>query len=317
MSKQPVIRTCLIGFGNVGQGLYLRAENKNSHLRAIKFNRNFELVAIVDPAINEQLPGLPKVRCSKSIEEIQDVNADLVIIAAPTNTHLDICRESVIFLNPKAMLIEKPVGLILEECNAIKKCLQHIPTILVNYQRNYDRIILQQLTDVIGSGYSKGVVYYSNGAINNASHGLALLISVFGRPINVFNLSSSKKERPSGIDVDFVVEFKETKITFIATEEKHYSIFRIELFGPKGAWLYDAGLERSETRTRVDDPIYVGRFSLKKNSTITSIPDTESFNHVYDYLEKRIRGDSNLESHLGASLELAYEVHEVIEKAQK
>ena len=314
---KPVVRTCLIGFGNVGQGLYLRAENKNSHLCAINANKNFELVAIVDPAINNQLPGLSDVRCSKSVKGIQGVNVDLVVIASPTNTHLDICRESVNFLNPRAILIEKPVGLMLEECNEIKMCLQQIPTILVNYQRNYNRKILQQLTDIIGSGYSKGVVYYSNGAINNASHGLALFISILGKPTKVFNLSNSKKERFSGTDMDFVVEFKESRISFIAIEEKHYSTFRIELFGPKGSWLYDASLERSELRTRVDDPIYVGRFSLTKNSTITPIPDTESFNHVYDYLEKRIRGDSDLEPYLGASLELAYKVHEVIEKAQK
>ena len=94
-------------------------------------------------------------------------------------------------------------------------------------------------------------------------------------------------------------------------------MFRIELFGPEGSWLYDAGLERSEMKTRVEDPIYVGRFSLTQNPTITSIPETESFTHVYNYLEKRIRGDSDVESNLGASLDLAYEVHQVIEKAQK
>jgi ssDNA-specific exonuclease RecJ len=94
-------------------------------------------------------------------------------------------------------------------------------------------------------------------------------------------------------------------------------MFRIELFGPKGSWLYDAGLERSEIRARVEDPIYVGRFSLTENSTITSIPDTESFTHVYKYLEKRIRRDSDIEPNLGASLDLAYEVHQVIEKVQK
>jgi hypothetical protein len=113
------------------------------------------------------------------------------------------------------------------------------------------------------------------------------------------------------------VEFGETRISFIATEEKNYSMFRIELFGPEGSWIYDAGLERSEKRVRIEDPIYVGRFSLTENFTITSIPDTESFTHVYNYLEKRIRGDSDVELNLGAGLDLAYEVHRVIEMAQK
>ena len=127
-------------------------------------------------------------------------------------------------------------------------------------------------------------------------------------PIDSFRKFSEK-------NLDFVVEFGETRIFFIATEEKDYSMFRIELFGPKGSWIYDAGLERSEMRVRAEDPIYVGRFSLTENSTITSIPDTESFTHVYNYLEKRLRGDSDVEPNLGAGLDLAYEVHRVIEKA--
>ena len=317
MSKSSSIKTCIIGFGNVGQGSYLKTVTKNSHLRSIQANDNFNLVAVVDPDVKNAGINMPKVRFTKTIEEVQDINVDLVVIASPTSTHLETCLQVVNHLKPSAILIEKPVGLTLIECKEIMKCLQEIPTVLVNYQRNYNQKILQQVADTIRFGYSKGVVYYSNGAINNASHGLALLISVLGSPTNVFKLSSTTKEHPSDMNLDFVVEFGETRISFIATEEKNYSMFRIELFGPEGSWLYDAGLERSEIKTRVEDPIYVGRFSLTQNSTITSIPETESFTHVYNYLEKRIRGDSDVESNLGASLDLAYEVHQVIEKAQK
>ena len=317
MPKSSIIKTCLIGFGNVGQGLYLKTVTKNSHLRSIQTNDNFDLVAVVDPDIKNTGITMPEVRFTKTIEEVQNLYVDLAVIACPTSTHLETCSQLVKYLKPSAILIEKPVGLTLMECKEIMKYLQEIPTVVVNYQRNYNQNILQQVADTISFGYSKGVVYYSNGAINNASHGLALLISVLGSPTNVFKLSNATKEHPSDMNLDFVVEFGETRISFIATEEKDYSMFRIELFGPKGSWLYDAGLERSEMKSRVEDPIYVGRFSLTQNSTITSIPETESFTHVYNYLEKRIRGDSDLEPNSGASLDLAYEVHQVIEKAQK
>jgi len=317
MPKNTNIKTCLIGFGNVGQGLYLKTVTKNSHLRSIQANESFDLVAVVDPDIKNIGINMPEVRFAKTIKEVQNLYVDLAVIACPTSTHLETCSQLVKHLNPSAILIEKPVGLTLMECKEIMKCLQEIPTVVVNYQRNYNQNILQQVAHTISFGYSKGVVYYSNGAINNASHGLALLISVLGSPTNVFKLSSATKERPSDMNLDFVVEFGETRISFIATQENDYSMFRIELFGPKGSWLYDAGLERSEMKTRVEDPIYVGRFSLTQNSTITSIPETESFTHVYNYLEKRIRGDSDVEPTSGASLDLAYEVHQVIEKAQK
>ena len=317
MSKSYSIKTCLIGFGNVGQGLYLKTVTKNSHLGSIQANDNFNLVAVVDPDVKNVGINMPEVRFTKTIKEVHDMNLDLVVIASPTSTHLETCFQVVNHLKPSAILLEKPVGLTLVESKEIIKCFHEIPTVAVNYQRNYNPKVIQQVTDTIGLGYSKGVVYYSNGAINNASHGLALLISVLGSPTNTFRASHTTKDHPSEINLDFVVEFGETRIVFIATEEKDYSMFRIELFGPKGSWIYDAGLERSEMRVRIEDPIYVGRFSLTENSTITSIPDTESFTHVYDYLEKRIRGDSDVEPNLGAGLDLAYEVHQVIEKAQK
>ena len=317
MLQTSVIKTCLIGFGNVGQGLYLKTVTKNSHLGSIQANDNFNLVAVVDPDVKNVGVNMPEVRFTKTIKEVKDIDLDFVVIASPTSTHLETCLQIVNHLKPSAILIEKPVGLTLVESKEIIKCFHEIPKVAVNYQRNYNPKIVQQVTDTIGLGYSKGVVYYSNGAINNASHGLALLISVLGSPKNTFRAPKASKDNPSEINLDFVVEFGETRIFFIATEEKDYSMFRIELFGPKGSWIYDAGLERSEMRVRAEDPIYVGRFSLAENSTITSIPDTESFTHVYNYLEKRIRGESDVEPNLGAGLDLAYEVHQVIEKAQK
>lgn len=317
MPQSSVIKTCLIGFGNVGQGSYLKTATKNSHLRSIQANENFDLVAVVEPEVKNIGINMTEVRFTKTIKEVQDINVDLVVIASPTSTHLETCLQLINHLKPSAILIEKPVGLTLAECKEIMKSLQKIPTVAVNYQRNFDQKIVQQVTETIGSGYSKGVVYYSNGAINNASHGLALLISVLGSPTKVVRSSYATKENVSDINLDFVVEFGKTRMFFIATEEKDYSMFRIELFGPKSSWFYDASLGRSETRVRIEDPIYVGRFSLSEHSRFTSIPDTESFTNVYNYLEKRIRGNSDIEPNLGAGLDLAYEVHRAIEMAQK
>lgn len=317
MHNSHSIRTCLIGFGNVGRGLYLRNASKNSHLRSIQANKKFSLVAVVDPNINGREIDTPDVVFTQSIKEVQHLNADLVIVASPTSTHLETCLEIEKYLKPSAILIEKPAGLSLAECQEIPKCLKEIPIVAVNYQRNYDEKIVRQISDTIRFGYTKGSVYYSNGAINNASHGLALLILTLGSPTNVFKSTNARNENLSDMNLDFVVDFGETRVFFIATEESNYSMFRLELYGPKGSWLYDAGLERSEMRSRIDDPVYLGRSSLTQNSIITSIPDTESFTHVYNYLEKRFRGELETNAQLGAGLDLALEVHEIIEKARK
>lgn len=311
------IKTCLIGFGNVGQGLYLKSMTNNSHLRSIQANKNLDLVAVIDPIIENINVDISGVRFAKTIQEIGDLDIELVVVACPTSTHLETCSEIIKYLQPTAILIEKPVGLSLDECKKIIKLLDNIPTVAINYQRNYNDKLVKQFTDTISSGYSKGVVYYSNGAINNASHALAFLISGLGKPDNVSQLSNPSRLLSNDMNLDFVVEFGQAKIFFIATEEQVYSMFRLELYGPKGSWLYDAGLERSEMRSRIEDPVYLGRFSLTQNSIITSIPDTESFTHVYNYLEKRLRGELETSTHVGAGLDLALEVHEIIEKARK
>ncbi len=316
MIDSKKIPTCLIGFGNAGQGEYLREKIGNSHFDSIRKNEQLKLLGVVDPRFAGVQLQHNNILVSPNIRSLEKHIIDLVVIATSTTSHQEVCREVSEILKPRAILIEKPVGSSLKEFNEIKYYLEKVPTVCVNYQRNYNPKIVQQFTDTVRLGYSKGVVYYSNGAINNASHGLALLISILGSPTNIFMASHIIRNNVSERKLDFVVEFGETRIFFIATEEKDYSMFRIELFGPKSSWLYDAGLERSETRVRIEDPIYVGRFSLTEDSTITSIPDTESFAHVYNYLVKRILGDSDVESNLGAGLDLAYEIHQVIEKAR-
>jgi len=315
--KIDKLTVCIVGFGNAGQGEYLRERSGNSHFELIRNNTEFNLLAVVDPRFAGKTIQHNDILVAPSVHSLERNYIDLAVIAAPTKSHQEVCRQVVDILKPRAILIEKPVGSTLEENEEIKKCLQSIPTVVVNYQRNYNKRIVKQIIDVTSFGYVRGVVYYSNGATNNASHGLALLISILGTPTNVSQLPNEKGGHCSDSNLDFVVDFGKARIFFMATEEKNYSMFRIELFGPKSSWLYDAGLERSEMKVRIEDPIYVGRFSLTNNPTITSIPDSESFAHVYKYLEKRIRGDSDLDPSLGASLDLAYEVHKVIESAQK
>jgi predicted dehydrogenase len=314
---KPKINVCLIGFGNVGQGLYLKTEAQNSHLSLIQSNNKLDLVAIIDPEIESMSLNIPGVRIAKTIAEVRELQVDLAVVACPTSTHLKTCSEIVQYLRPDAILLEKPVGLNLSECQEIRDQLTEIPLVLVNYQRNYNEIMHQQVTEMVNSGCKKGVVYYSNGALNNASHGLALLVSVLGRPTNVFRSPNIIDRNLSDMSWDFVVEFGELRMFLIATEEKDYSMFRIELYGSEGSWVYDAGLERSEMRSRIEDPVYLGRFSLTQNSIITSIPETESFTHVYNYLEKRLRGELETSANVGAGLDLALEVHEIIEKARK
>ena len=106
MPKSSNIKTCLIGFGNVGQGLYLRNVTNNSHLRSIQTNENFDLVAVVDPDVKNIGINMPEVRFTKTIKEVQDMSVDLAVISSPTSTHLGTCLQLINQLKPSAVLIE-------------------------------------------------------------------------------------------------------------------------------------------------------------------------------------------------------------------
>ena len=49
MLNSKNIATCLVGFGNAGQGEYLREKVSNSHFDSIRNNAKFNLLAVVDP----------------------------------------------------------------------------------------------------------------------------------------------------------------------------------------------------------------------------------------------------------------------------
>ena len=113
MHKTKTIKTCLVGLGNVGQGRYLKSGSKNSHIHSILENKSFELVAAVDPNLGQEIDLNLSRKVFSAIKELAGADIDLVVIASPTHTHLEICRNVEEYLKPKVVLIEKPTGLTL------------------------------------------------------------------------------------------------------------------------------------------------------------------------------------------------------------
>ena len=120
MYKNSPIRTCLIGFGSAGGGLNSIIRNSTSHINSILSNKEFQLVAVVDPALTgaEKIPkGVVTV---DFLQEVQGTYFDLIVVATPTTTHLAICKLISEQFKPKVVLIEKPVGKNLKEIAEIQ-----------------------------------------------------------------------------------------------------------------------------------------------------------------------------------------------------
>ena len=108
-------RAILIGLGKIGFQYDRNVDDPKivlSHAKAISLNPNFDLIGGVDPSEENRINFQERygVTGFKSIEDFPPIeNLSLVVIATPTINHLDTLR-MVIELNPKVILIEKPIA---------------------------------------------------------------------------------------------------------------------------------------------------------------------------------------------------------------
>ena len=103
----------IVGLGKMGQ----------NHLRELLKNPKFTLNALFDvnQSLNLDIPFFT------NLEDFLATNNDLVILATPTNTHLELAKK--LFSKVKTLLIEKPLALNLQEIKEIK-------TLANSYQNN-------------------------------------------------------------------------------------------------------------------------------------------------------------------------------------
>lgn len=93
----------IIGLGKMGQ----------NHLNELGKNKNFKINALFDMVENKNL----NAPFFTNLDEFLNQDNDIIIIATPTNSHLEIARK--VFCKCKCVMIEKPLALNLNEINEI------------------------------------------------------------------------------------------------------------------------------------------------------------------------------------------------------
>lgn len=93
----------IIGLGKMGQ----------NHLNELGKNKNFKINALFDMVENRNL----NAPFFTNLDEFLNQDNDIIIIATPTNSHLEIARK--VFCKCKCVLIEKPLALNLNEIDEI------------------------------------------------------------------------------------------------------------------------------------------------------------------------------------------------------
>ena len=185
-----IVSTVLVGLGRIGMGLDLNLDNPTifaTHARALNGDPLFRVLAAVDPDSVKRFEFHKKYG-QEAFAAVGDIPAalpvDLVVIAVPTGSHLEVFGRVVEHLTPSFVLMEKPLGGNLNESRKIAQLASDRGvSVYANYLRRSDPSF-QAIRDLVQSNslgpFFSGVCTYSGGVLNSASHFLDLLRGLFG-----------------------------------------------------------------------------------------------------------------------------------------
>ncbi len=169
---------------------------------------------------------------------LAEVRPDIVSIATPTGLRLPLV-EAALASGARAILLEKPIALTLDEALAIKAVCGTEVVVAVNYLRRYDPT-LQALAAQIHAGRLGTIQHvvgrYGKGIVENGSHWIDLIQWWFGAVQRVRVLRRLPDDRPDhDPTLDAVLEIGgAVPIYLLAVDHRHYSLFEMDIVGTKG-----------------------------------------------------------------------------------
>lgn len=191
-----LIKIAIIGLGNIGSRYDIANPNLNiTHASAISSNNRFRLIGGIDQneLYREDFEKVYRVPSFKSISELFNLTSpDAVVVATPTENHIDNLIELGHYRNVSFILCEKPIAM---ETDDLKDVLSNASAngqkIMVNYQRRTEsssKEIRKLISKREFGSFLGGAGYYSGGYFNNGSHMLDLLEWWFGTEFDAINL---------------------------------------------------------------------------------------------------------------------------------
>ena len=173
-----IYKSIIIGLGQIGMGYDLEHQKDKvyTHAKAFYKSHDFELIAGVDSSKTKRDLFEKKYKANTylNIESAIKVNqADVIIIASPTEKHYPILKEILNCSLPKAILCEKPLAYdIYDAEEMVNLSKKYRVKLFVNYMRRSDPAVIEIKKKIDSKKILtplKGVVWYSKGFIHNGS----------------------------------------------------------------------------------------------------------------------------------------------------
>lgn len=241
----------LIGLGGIGMRYDSKLPESDyvfTHARAFARHPDFVLLGATDPAADsrKQFTATYKAEAYATVPELLSHGmADVVVVASPTHTHLEVLHDVLLHSRPKLILCEKPLAYDSAEADEIVHlCREQDVPLFVNYIRRADPGVIN-VKARLGDGRIglpfKAVVWYSKGLLHNGSHFLDLLTFWFGpaRAWRIVAQGESLGEQDAEPDIRLV--FDAGTAIFCAAKEENFSHYTVEVVAPNGRLRYEQG----------------------------------------------------------------------------
>ena len=223
-------------------------------------------------------------------------NIDLVVIATPTETHYEIIKESIKLLNPKVILCEKPLSYSnIESDKIVEICNESNIGLFINLPRRVEKSSIKFKDLLRKTKYFKGVVWYSNGVINNGIHFIDLITFWFGKPKKIILNSISKNYKPlrNDYDIDFKLSYDTGEILFISWPEELYSNYKIEIATDTIKLNYNFNGTESDYNKVINDENFSGFKCISNKSNKIENNLSTSLISVYDDIHLFLSNSNN------------------------
>lgn len=296
-------RVLVVGLGNVGMGYDLELpfpEYVLTHARAFHRHAAFDLVAGVDERA-EQRSTFERHFGSPAMADLEDAvrryEPDVVALAVPTNLHGSMLKTVLRAGRPRAILCEKPLADDVEEAERMARaCVDREVGLLVNFSRRSEPGALEVKRRVCAGEIRqplKGVVWYSKGLFNTASHFVNLLEDWLG-PVaacDVLDEGSATPTIAGDPEPDVRLRFASGSDAYLLAVDEHEISHRcLELVGPSGRLRYESEGTRIEWSAAAADPIFAGYRVVSGEVEVIPTDAYRSLWHVVDQLAKALAG---------------------------
>lgn len=288
----------IIGAGSIGAlkpDKYdsIEKEEVLTHAHAYTKHPRTTLLGIIDTDANKREEAAAKWH-TKAFPSISSfchavkAPCHIVSICTPTDLHLETVVKS-LQLNPKLIIIEKPMGNSSEEAVEITKiCDKAGVKIAVNYSRRYElstRIVKEDIeNNRLGTIYSC-VVHYDRGFKRDASHAFDLCRYWFGEVLEGQILPGTATADYSQDDLSYPVFAAFEKcgnVVFLPSNGGNYSVFDITMMTGIGKLQYAEHGTKMLFYKKMPEPTYGDYDTLSPDPLKFKTQLTQALTHMLD-----------------------------------